>query len=122
VGDDVAARVKDGQAEQFFLEQVQDVHHPAGAAVAVEEGMDGLKLGMAHGHADQWVQLGLVVQKALPVGQQVSPVRSLASWVPVVVRRMSMSAPLRVRQISTAVAVHRGRSFSDRKPRCKADR
>jgi hypothetical protein len=39
-----------------------------------------------------------------------SPVRSLASWVP------------GVRQISTAVAVHRGRSFNDRKPRCKADR
>ena len=36
--------------------------------------MNGFKLVVAHGHADQWVQLGLVVQKALPVGQQFAQV------------------------------------------------
>jgi hypothetical protein len=38
------------------------------------------------------------------------------------VRRVSMSTALRVRQISTAVAVHSGRSFSDWEPRCRAVR
>jgi hypothetical protein len=72
VGDDVAAQVEDGQIQQLFLNEVEDVEHPAGAAVAVGEGVDGLELVVAHGHADQWVQLGLVVQKALPVGQHVA--------------------------------------------------
>jgi hypothetical protein len=68
----MAAQVEDGQVQQLFLNQVEDVDHPAGAAVAVGEGVDGLELVVAHGHADEWVQLGLVVKEALPVGQHVA--------------------------------------------------
>jgi hypothetical protein len=68
----MAAEVQDGQVQQLFLNEVEDVEHAAGAAVAVGERVDGFELVVAHGHADQRVQLGLVVQKALPVGQHVA--------------------------------------------------
>jgi hypothetical protein len=72
VGDHVAAEVQDGQVQQLFLDEVEDVEHAAGAAVAVGERVDGFELVVAHGHADQGVQLGLVVKEALPVGQHVA--------------------------------------------------
>ena len=37
--------------------------------------MDGFELVMTHGHADQRVQIGLLMQEALPVGQQVTQMR-----------------------------------------------
>ena len=80
VGDDVPAQVEDGQMQQLFLNQVEDVDHPAGAAVAVGEGVDGLELVVAHGHADEWVQLRLVVKEPLPVGQQVTQAGFTIGW------------------------------------------
>lgn len=67
----------------------------------------------------------MVVQKALPVGQHVAQA-GFAFWrgvYPIAraiigkpgpgVRRMSMSTPLRVRKMSTAVAVHSGRALNN---------
>lgn len=70
VGDDMAAQVKDGEAEQVLLDQVEDVDDAPGAAVAVAERVDGLELVMGNGHAYERVDVVLVVQKIFPVGEQ----------------------------------------------------
>ena len=46
---------EDGQGQQLGLNQVQDVEHPARAAIAVSKRVNRFKLVIAHGHADQGV-------------------------------------------------------------------
>jgi len=47
VRNDVAAQVQDGQVQQLFLNQVEDVDDAAGTPVAVGERVDGLELVVA---------------------------------------------------------------------------
>jgi hypothetical protein len=66
---DVEREVKDRLVQQALLHQQQEVEYPSGTAVAVEKWVDGLELVMRHGHADQWIDLDVLVDEALPVGQ-----------------------------------------------------
>ena len=70
--DDVARQVQHRMVQQFLLYQHQQVEHAAGAAVAVGEGMDGLELVVRHRHADQRIDIALLMDEALPVGELVA--------------------------------------------------
>ncbi len=55
-----------------MLDEEQYVDYATGAAIAIVKRVYGFKLVMAHGHADEWVNFCLVMQKTLPVGQQLT--------------------------------------------------
>jgi hypothetical protein len=111
----VAAQVQDRQVQQPLLNQEEDVDDAAGAPIAIDEGVDGLELVVAHGHADQRVQLGLLVQKALPVGQHVAQARfALGRGVDHLARAVidqlgaRGSADVQVHALQGAADIHRG--------------
>ncbi|MCY1299059.1 hypothetical protein D9M70_485730 [compost metagenome] len=69
VCDDVATEVENRQIQQTFLDQVQGVENTSCPAITVGERVNGLELVMPDGHAYQRIQVSLVVQKTLPVGE-----------------------------------------------------
>ena len=71
-GDDVAAQIENGQRQQAFLNQVQDVDDSPGSPVAIDEGVNRLELVVTHRHPDQGVEFRFVVQETLPVGEQIA--------------------------------------------------
>ncbi|MNR10514.1 hypothetical protein D3C85_1267710 [compost metagenome] len=69
MGDDVTAEVENRQIQQTLLDQEQGVENSPGPAITVGERVNGLELVMPDSHAHQRIQVSLVVQKALPVGE-----------------------------------------------------
>ncbi|MPM92846.1 hypothetical protein SDC9_139982 [bioreactor metagenome] len=78
--DDGFGQVEHRDVEQAPLDQIQQVQHPAGSAVAVDEGVDGLELVVADSHAHQGIDVFLVVQEFLPVGKQVAQSGCAFRW------------------------------------------
>ena len=71
--DDIPAQVENRQGEEALLDEEQAIEHPARAAVAVGEGVDGLKLIVGGGHPHERIELiGIVlaVEKTLPIREQ----------------------------------------------------
>ena len=134
VPDDMPAEIEDGNVEQALVDEIEQVQHASGPAVAVDKRMDRLELIMHDRKPDQWVDLLDLVNVALPIGQfapenVLSLRRCVDDLVGCIVYqrrsrvlRISRSTPLIVRQTSTAMAVETGRRFSISKPRYKAVR
>jgi hypothetical protein len=47
-------QIQHGLLEQAFFGEQKGDQQPPKAAVAVEEGVDGLELGMGQAHLDEW--------------------------------------------------------------------
>ena len=69
---DVSAQIQNRQLKQILLNQKKYVDDPPGSAIAVYERVNRLKLVVGNGHADERVDVDLVMDKPFPVRQHVT--------------------------------------------------
>lgn len=66
MADHIAAQIQDGQFQQLFRYQIENIDDAPGTSVAVIKGVNALKLVVDDGHFDQGVEVtqGVIIDEA----------------------------------------------------------
>ena len=77
----ISGEIQDRQSQQVLLDQEQAVDDPARSAIAIREWVDGFKLVVTDGHADERVEVSGFVQEPFPVRKQRTQQVFVHGWV-----------------------------------------